>query len=170
MVILRQCWMCSVHGYPFEPWQQTNRLISKIPHCIIQIPTMHHFVTEMCTNVHISLWYMGLACCGIHCTGTIGATSPPPESESYSHCTKCISQNVVYMCSLLPAQIWNSTSKYEFISIVHFHFIPFEIKTTITFSSVYAWVQYAYSCHNNNVFIFYQKMPGWTGFKIKIQV
>ena len=32
-----------------------NRPISQITQCIRQNPTMHHFVTEMCTRVHISV-------------------------------------------------------------------------------------------------------------------
>ena len=35
--------------------QKPNRPISQIPECICAIPTMHHFVTEMCTCVHISV-------------------------------------------------------------------------------------------------------------------
>ena len=32
-----------------------NRPISQIPECIYAYPTMHHFVTKMCTCVHISV-------------------------------------------------------------------------------------------------------------------
>ena len=36
-------------------WQQRLEPIVQIPHCISPYHTMDHFVTEMCTHVHISL-------------------------------------------------------------------------------------------------------------------
>ena len=59
-----------------------NKPISQIPQCIRQMSTMHHFVTEMCTHVHISVtkWCIGdmwLVHCGIYATGLLSQPNPP---------------------------------------------------------------------------------------------
>ena len=67
------CWCFSKKSFKFRFQVYSfgsNRSISHIPQCIIKYPTMHHFVTEMCTDVHIllqngALWDMGLVHCGI---------------------------------------------------------------------------------------------------------
>ena len=67
-------------------------------------------------------------------------------------------------------KFFNSTSKYKFLSTVPLCiFIWYQIGSR-TFSFSYAWSQPTYSFHSMDVFTyFYQMMPGWTGFKIKIQ-